>query len=497
MINRFGNGSTESYLADYMPGGRRAAIARTGMSGIGKEVAGIKQAIASEQNNYARMALNSQLDNAMRRWQQEWQNQMPAYRNLARQGFRDNAQRTFAAESAAGRPTSLAAMAANSILGGNHYGYGIIDLGRLVAPAGNALEDALAAGIDPNSSLAQMLADQDVFSQEDYMPGSRPSLATGYRSMGLGGGSYTGNTDPFAYGGSGAQAAVEAQQVQQKELNDAYRQHNDAWKQITNRNPFGRYGEGSQLDGRGTVKQYGDPRADYSGERLAQGPALPVSVRSREKGGDPSSLGVDPNGWISEGRGDSFGYDEVQGRWRKLRDPLGVHVPTAAETQADIQKAMGDWQKFYGDQGYAYTPKRGDGSGYNTEINKNHPDRAPRMMDMKAPNPNDLNAAGNTFSAYPAAMGIADVKPNIQKSAKPFGGSLSPEWTSNDQFTAPLFSSRGGGVQNNYAVPSSASASSFDRYAMGPMEVGALYASAPFASSPAPRSIQPFSRLNR
>ena len=65
----------------------------------------------------------------------------------------------------------------------------------------------VAAGLDPHSSLAQFLADQDVFAQDDYMPGAKPALMNGYNSMGLGGGTYTGNADAFAYGGDGRQYA--------------------------------------------------------------------------------------------------------------------------------------------------------------------------------------------------------------------------------------------------------------------------------------------------
>lgn len=373
-----GGGATEDYLAEWMPEDRKKLISKTGMSGLGKEVAALKKQIASEKNNYARMALNSQLTNAMARWQQEWQNQMPSYRNLARQGFVNSHQQMLNNEMAAGRPTSLAAMAANSVLSGNHYGYGIIDQGRLVAPAGNALQDGLAAGLDPNSPLAQFLADQDVFSQEDYMPGSRPSLMNNYSSMGMGFAGQPGKIYGYddAYGGNGRQAAVADAQGMLRDYNWA----NDAAKSyqasMDNKNPLG----------------------SFKGGEVQKGPGLP---------------GIDANGWIPDWMGDGKyspeqlakalgSYDKTQSYLSK-RGVTQVGDPTKASGKGSGQVAGSGYDPYdYGAMvpsssgpdpngwvdGYStgsrnpqrfdptvasadYTPQLGNGAGYRQERNSN------------------------------------------------------------------------------------------------------------------------------
>lgn len=529
-----GGGATEDYLAEWMPEDRKKLISKTGMSGLGKEVAALKKQIANEKNNYSRMALNSQLTNAMARWQQEWQNHMPSYRNLARQGFVNSHQKMLADETAAGRPTSLAAMAAASVLGGNHYGYGIIDQGRLVAPAGNALQDGLAAGLDPNSSLAQFLADQDVFSQEDYMPGSRPSLMNSYGSMGMGFAGQPGKVYGYdnAYGGTGRQAAVGDAQNMLRDYNWA----NDALKSyqasMDNKNPLG----------------------SFKGGEVQRGPGLP---------------GIDANGWIPDWMGDGkyspdqlskalSSYDKSQGYYSK-RGVTQVGDPTKASGRGSGQVAGAGYDPYdYGAMvpssngpdpngwvdGYStgsrnpqrfdptvasdqYSPKLGNLTGWNQErMSKPYlqqDEKYPMQGSDYTGNPKPgrsfgqmlkgigeaaiapLKGVQNTWTpsykglfgtgplfgdgdsrglaAYSGpmlqpAMGIAQA-PKIQRVSSPprpgssFGGSMSP---SNDIFADQFAAAPSRGNSTTWPYGMRTQSSSFDRYPTGPMTAGQIQA---------------------
>ena len=98
----------------------------------------------------------SKMVNAETRFNRELQGQEQEYRSLARDANYAGARKMVNEETAAGRGEGLAAMAGNAILSNNHFSHGIINQGRMVAPAGNAVEDALKAyqmtGRTPNQS---------------------------------------------------------------------------------------------------------------------------------------------------------------------------------------------------------------------------------------------------------------------------------------------------------------------------------------------------------
>lgn len=438
-----GGGSTDTYIEPWMPDERAALIRRTGMSTIGTEVQALKKQIDAEKNNYARQALTAQYNNAMTRWQKEWENQIPAYRNLAMSGLRQLAQDAVARNTAIGEPTNLNAMWGNSVLSNNNVQIGIIQQGRMVAPRGNALEDALAAGLDPNSSLAQFLADQDVFAQDDYMPGAKPSLMSGYNSMGLGGGTYTGNADAFAYGGDGSQYArqeswnILRDHAWQQQANERYIQS------INNRMPVGdRKGTGNGITNTGVsgrVVGYTPSGSSGPAQNTGYGP------NGEELPWKESPL-MKKLGWAEDWMGDNLEYDRESGQFlpsdkkpEKI-DPINdgyireLNWRGQVDSQANQMRSQGvpeyQVQEFI---------KR---------MNK------PNGMLQLPP-----------MSAYPAAMGIAEAPPITQR------GSMSPN---NDVFADQFTPAPSRGDATHWPYGMRTQSNSFDRYAFNPMLAGAV-----------------------
>ena len=438
-----GGGSTDTYIEPWMPQERAAQIRQTGMSTIGMEVQALKKQIDAEKNNYARQALTAQYNNAMTRWQKEWENQIPAYRDLAMSGLRQQAQDAVARNTAIGEPTNLNAMWGNSVLSNNNVQIGIIQQGRMIAPRGNALEDALAAGLDPNSSLAQFLADQDVFAQDDYMPGAKPSLMSGYNSMGLGGGTYTGNADAFAYGGDGSQYArqeswnILRDHAWQQQANERYIQS------INNRMPVGdRKGTGNGITNTGVsgrVVGYTPSGSSGPAENTGYGP------NGEELPWKESPL-MKKLGWAEDWMGDNLEYDRESGQFlpsdkkpEKI-DPINdgyireLNWRGQVDSQANQMRSQGvpeyQVQEFI---------KR---------MNK------PNGMLQLPP-----------MSAYPAAMGIAEAPPITQR------GSMSPN---NDVFADQFTPAPSRGDATHWPYGMRTQSNSFDRYAFNPMLAGAV-----------------------
>jgi len=242
-----GSVNLQDYLGDWVPQGRRDLLTSIGVSGAGAEVLSLMKAIREEKNNYAKQALNSKLTNALHRRAQEWQGLEAEYRELARAANYAGAQKMVNEETAAGRGEGLAAMAGNAILSNNHISHGIISSGRLAAPRGNAVEDALQAakltGKMPSQALLQHLAALDAEAQDDYMPGHFVTPGAGYKSMsdvGRTGGMKVFGVDN-AYGGDGYQAALgDMFNALRDERwgNDAQNSYN---RSINNKNPLGSY----------------------------------------------------------------------------------------------------------------------------------------------------------------------------------------------------------------------------------------------------------------
>lgn len=517
----------ENYLGSWMPEHRRRLLSQIGFgNGVGLELLSLRKRYNAEKNNYAKQALMDQIVNAETRFNRELQGQEQEYRNLARDANYAGAKRMVDEETAAGRGTGLAAMAGNAILSNNHFSHGIINHGRMVAPAGNAVEDALKAyeltGRTPSLSLLQMLAVSDALTQDDYMPagpfGIQKTIG-GYKSMGIAGGSYTGNTSPFAYGGDGSQYARQEAQNIVRDYNwnqDAARSYDAS---MANKNPLGSYKGGTVQkgpglegpdangwmpdwvpDGKYSPKQLDETRAawdrsqDYYSKRGVIQMQTPTKSSGKGSGqlagggywgqpmadagnfqmsnsytASPNSDGPDPNGWI-----DGYGTGS--------RNPQRFD-PTVASDE--------------------YSPKDGGAAGYRQERNSNpYFDSSPRQMQnvqgagrsfgqtlrgigetalapLRAPTPKSM--PDMTFQQFTPAMGIANPKPKIVSGPRPFGGTLSPGWTGNDVFDGPMFTNSPrynrsqpytSGFAKEFGLQNGSPSSSFDRHAVDPISAG-------------------------
>jgi len=535
-----GSATPENYLGDWVPEPRRKILSQIGFgNGAGSELLSLRKQYNAEKNNYAKQAIMSKIVNAETRFNRELQGKEYEYRSLARDANYAAARKMLNEEKAAGRGEGSGAMAANAILSNNHISHGIINHGRIVAPAGNAVEDALEAyqmtGRTPDLSLLQMLAVSDALSQDDYMPsgpfGLNKSLG-GYKSMGIAGGSYTGNADAFAYGGDGSQyARQEAQNI----LRD-YNWANDAAKSyqnsMNNKNPLG----------------------TFKGGDVMRGPGLP---------------GIDANGWIPDWMGDGKyspdqlskalgSYDKSQGYYSK-RGVTQVGDPTKASGKGSGQVAGSGYDPYDNGamvpsysgpdpngwiDGYStgsrnpqrfdptvasdqYSPKLGNLTGWNQErMSKPYlqqDEKYPMQGSDYTGNPKPgrsfgqmlkgigeaaiapLKGVQNTWTpsykglfgtgplfgdgdsrglaAYSGpmlqpAMGIAQA-PKIQRVSSPprpgssFGGSMSP---SNDIFADQFAAAPSRGNSTTWPYGMRTQSSSFDRYPTGPMTAGQIQA---------------------
>lgn len=417
----------EEYLGDWVPQHRRQLLTSIGFSGTGAEVLGLMRAIQKEKNNYNKKALNEQLTNALYRRAQEWQGLEGEYREFARAANYAGAQKMVNEETAAGRGEGLAAMAGNAILSNNHFSHGIISSGRVVPPRGNAVEDILQAakliGRMPSEALLKHLAALDAEAQDDYMPGHFLTPSSGYKSMGMGG--QGGGIKVYgyddAYGGDGRQAAVADLQNAIRDESWANNAQNEAWRQISNKNPFG-YGPGAAINGRDTVKFMGDPRKDTNGfnpyfSPPVMAPKLPPSMMP--------GLGIGPS-------------------------PSGAHVPTQDELRKEFWNDSAYWNDMIGGN---YMPQKGGIADY-------HRGARERLADFRA-----QGGRAYSFPAYPAAMGIAEAPPMMRGSLNPSRDVFA------DQFTpAP---SRGNSTTWPYGMRTQSS--SFDRFPTDPIAAGQIH----------------------
>lgn len=356
-VNLVGGGTAtpENYLGDWVPEPRRKMLSQIGFgNGAGSELLSLRKQYNAEKNNYAKQDLMSKMVNAETRFNRELQGQEQEYRSLARDANYAGARKMVNEETAAGRGEGLAAMAGNAILSNNHFSHGIINQGRMVAPAGNAVEDALKAyqmtGRTPNQSLLQMLAVSDALSQDDYMPsgpfGLNKSLGS-YKSMsdvGQAGGMKVFGYDD-AFGGSGKQAAIQDSfdiLRDNKWQNDA---KNSYIKSISNTQPVGDY-KGPSQEYLANIKGW-NKHANNAPDAFAQQP-------SGEPWQNQYATSLDPKKWTT-----ALGKDEAKYQsWAKQQglnpndntyDMRGYYKDVVKKGKNNSQKSAFDGQTHYPD----------------------------------------------------------------------------------------------------------------------------------------------------
>lgn len=477
-LNGGGNVTPESYLGSWVPPERRALISSVGFSGTGSEVLALRQAQNNASNNYERQALAQKEQNAQIRWDQEWKSFEPEYKALAMDALYAQARQTVAQETAAGRPTSLAAMQAQSVLSNNSVNIGIIQQGKVARPAGNALEDAMAAakltGKTLSPGLAKMLADSDAMTQDSYMPGASQywSLnAPSSMGMGFGGGQGIVMGYDEAYGGDGSQyARQEAQNILrdhawQQQANERYIQS------INNRMPVGdRKGTGNGI----TITGVSGRVIGYS----PSGSSGPAQNTGYGPNGEEMPWKESPMmkklGWAEDWMGDDLEYDRDSGEFvprltkpEKI-DPINdgyireLNWRGQVDSQANQMRSQGVPE--YQVQEFIKRMLKPNGMLQGPPAN----------MD-----PNQMYGPPKTSMTLPlleTLFGIADA-PEIKTVPKPLSGNLSPANTSYDSFDGPLFSNDSrfntGQPYSNpfakeYGLQAGTPSNQFDRYAVDP-----------------------------
>ncbi len=463
-----GSATPENYLGDWVPEQRKILLSKIGFgNGAGSELLSLRKQYNEEKNNYAKQAIMSKIVNAETRFNRELQGFDREYRELARDANYASAQKTVNEETAAGRPTSGAAMEGNAILSNNHISHGIIAHGRMQAPAGNAVEDALAAGRltgrMPSQGLLQALAVSDALAQDSYMPGASQYWSLNSPSsmgMGFGGGQGIVLGYDDAYGGNGRQAAVQDSWGILRDYNWA----NDAQKayaaSMANNNPLGSYqGPTTSVSGKivqnyGALPQSFDASGPIAPERLSRNQIIDEIYQSAGSIGDIPAQFADFDKKTLESilkvvRGNGTTADQsrvnmpgLEPQFDAVPSPLAAPVVKPGQYETWVPPASGmDPNQMYG----------------------------PPKTSM-------------TLPMLETLFGIADA-PEIKTSDKPFTGRLSPGWQSADQFDGPLFSvsgtSRevpqyGSQLAKEWGVANQdiRTSSSFDRFPTDPFTAG-------------------------
>lgn len=358
-----------------------------------------------------------QAEQALKAQQQQLQ---PQYEQLWRDSQRSQALQMLQNTQGTSEQNSLGALWAASVLGNQNNG--MMNGGQYGMTAGNQslaqLQELQRQGINVPPQLLQAAYDQDYLWNMDGDTTSLKGIGSlQYKSMGVAGGTYTGNNSTSAYGASafddngnwnknsGANYFEYDNTGYNKQQLDEIKRGWSNDKRYS-KDPVGSYG-GPAGDGI-NVKQYGDP------SKLLPSPQpVPMGVQAKPY------AGPDYSGWMPDG----------------------------VDTIIDPGKGKGsnynsqDYQDFYNKKGYQYNPIQG--------------------------NPNKGITGGfgsNTYPAYPALSQWADA-PAVESSAKPIPGKgFSPINPNFDIFAEQNF-------MNLRPDPAS---SSFDRWETNPFTAGQI-----------------------
>lgn len=310
--------------------------------------------------------------------------------------------------------------------------------GRIMLPAGNALETLDGMDLPVSEGLRRYASTSDALSQFSYNPDNvfdPKNFGFGYNSMGIGGN----NTAPVAYGGDGENYF--RQEMYQRGLENANQNRlaNIEQANQNRRNPLGSY-QGASPEYIANIPSWNKFPKNYGGPGATNGSfgdgSQSMPGMSLTNGPDNKPM------WTKPDALQDWGALPERKQNPKPFDPT---VPSAD-----------------------YQPKRGDGAGYRQERNSN-------------PYFDNHGGRSLTFGAMQPAFGVAQA-PKIQRNntsfgqtppassgPKPFGGSLSPDWTSYDISTGELF---GRGYTPFTGRPSS----SFDRWQTDPYTAGQISA---------------------
>lgn len=376
---------------------------------------------------------------AMDRWGLKGNQYEQEAKALTEQNMKNNARRLYnenpgpgsggfgLAQQIAG---SVLANQAESILGARN--------GRIMLPAGNALETLDGMDLPVSEGLRRYAATSDALSQHSYNPDTvydPKSFGFGYKSMGIGGN----NTSEYGYGGDGHQFAQEGFQEYNRNANNAANQRR--WDvAMANSTPLGRY-QGASQEYLGNVpgwnnfpRNYGGPGASNGEYGAGSKPGSSVSGQSLTNGRNGPTY-VDPNAIQDWGRLPEQKY--YPPRYSDPTDPRSGYTPELG-TQESYLKNRGKSQYIPSDDNF------GD-----------RPYQVPTSYTEGLMQP---------MAAYAKAPKLVQ-----QGGPKPFGGSLSPDWTEYGRGYGQLFSRAYQQPRSSYSA-----SSSFDRWQTDPFTAGQI-----------------------
>lgn len=339
-------------LGSWIPQGRRQKMAQTGFDPEIDNVRRIDQDI-NNSDPALRYGKLEQRNKELNSWNQKQVQYQPEMRALQEAYIKRQAQQML--QDTAGKQADGFGRQWAQSVGGNENQ--ALQGGNYQLSRGNALETLDNMG-GASDGLRRFANGADFLASDDYAAGQGgygSALGIGYRSMGVAGGSYTGNNSTSAYG---ANAFNDDGSWDNRSTGNAYASGNiyDSRLQAGNR--------GSGIGGyRGASKEYlqnikgwnnfgtypKKPGADSAPNQLATGDPLPAAPWS--------SSGIPGMGWMPEESGDTFKLG-AEG-WRPYQEP--------SRTMEDDANS---WRDYYGDKGYDYRPKSGNSAGWNAGANE-------------------------------------------------------------------------------------------------------------------------------
>lgn len=295
--------------------------------------------------------------NAEMALREEQRQLQPQYEQLWRDYQRSVASQILSQNNGTANQNTIGSQIAAQVLAGQ--GGIMANGGQYGMAAGNQsvaqLRELQARGVFVPPAIMQAAVDQDqLWNLDGDTEGLKGIGSLAYRSMGIAGGSYTGNNSTSAYGAnafnddgtwnlkSGANYFEPGNVYDVRQMLRAPGNIKGA--------PMGEY-MGPKGDGK-NVRQFGDPRQNTGNNNNGQW--QPPFVMPKGP--------VHDNNEINEG----FASQDGNGNRTK------AYVPDykSGQAQYEAEQESNAWRDWYGDKGYNYKPKSGGGAGWNAGANE-------------------------------------------------------------------------------------------------------------------------------
>lgn len=208
----------------------------------------------------------------------------------------------------------------------------------------------------PSNVWAEAYAQDKIWNIDGNTTGTKGIGFQAQKSMQMGGGQYTGNTDTYAYGASawdGGWGNFDDINGEYKQaLNAAYAQknRNDYWRSVNNKNPLGSY-RGASGDYRNNILSWNKFPKNYYGPGANSGY---TGGGGTSGSSTPNPYPQDPTDWIPEDLGNTVRRNPITGDWEDApggglykdqtggKYGYGDYVPENG-TVAGMRKRMAEW----------------------------------------------------------------------------------------------------------------------------------------------------------